>query len=548
MKKRLIYAILTLFTFVFLLQGCLISLPERPPSPPSPEPVEDESEIEDGEDEEENERPALIEIPSPGQFTLRFEPESYINPLVTLNRDNIVLGSLIYESLFILDEHLVAKPLLCSNWQTDDNIEFTFEILPDILMHDGEPLTANDVAYSINHASKNGRHAGKLSAISSIDTDGELTVTITLESPNARFIRLLDIPIIRSGTSASHFPPGSGPYVFPAPDAMRLVRFSGHRQFSEMPLPVINLIVCEDRELTELFDNGGLSVLWDDPTGAFDMRLNRRNEPRHYNTSALHFIGFNANSAVLGDSDVRRAIGSSIERQYIVENIMNIPNPGQTVASPVAISPIFDLYDSEWENRGIHPLVEMGALLSRAGLADYNEDGFLEVPDGLGGYRPFTLTFIVNVENAHKLAAAHRIADTLRQSGFDINLRELQWELFIATLEDGGFDMYYGETLLGADFDLSPLLLPGDLNFGRTADNAYKPFIDEFLAADTPEAVSIAGARLTMEIIQDAPFIPILYKRHAIYSPTGVIKGAFPSQSGVFNNFQDWNIDLYMLN
>jgi len=172
------------------------------------------------------------------------------------------------------------------------------------------------------------------------------------------------------------------------------------------------------------------------------------------------------------------------------------------------------------------------------------------MPDGMGGYRRFTLNFIVNIENSHKLAAVNAIAESLRQFGFDINVRTLPWGDFVNALETGNFDMYYGETLLGADFDFSALLLPGEhnLNFGNTGNTAFLPYIQNFLSAETREEVSHAGEELNLAITQQAPFIPILYKRYAIYSHMGAITGASPTQSGVFHNFHEWTIDLLMLN
>jgi peptide/nickel transport system substrate-binding protein len=489
--------------------------------------------------------------PVPGQFTLRYDPEFTMNPIFALSRDNIMLTSLLYESLFILDDNLKAVSLLCADWFTEDNITFTYKILPDIEMHDGSVLTADDVAYSIRQARNHqrSRHRSKLRSVSEIHSDGELTITITLENPNVRFNRLLDIPIIQNGSIDSRLPPGTGPYHFPYEDAMRLTRFLGYRYFSELPLNIIHLIEARDSDLTDLFDSGELSMLWDDPTGAFDIRINRFHDTYFFNTTTLQYLGFNANSLVLRQADVRRAIGCAIEHQFIVENIMNVPRLGQTIASPVAISPIFDMYDTRWELRG-DLLIEMGYLIERAGLMDADHVGFLSIPDPYGGYRRFTLDFIVNIENSHKRDAAQRIAESLRQFGFDVNVRELQWSNFIDELQNGRFDMYYGETQLGADFDLSPLLLPGEgnLNFGNTGVGDFRPLIQNFLAAETQEDVSFAGEQLNLAITQHAPFIPILYKRHAVYSHVGAVVGASPSQSGVFHNIHDWSIDLFMLN
>jgi ABC-type transport system substrate-binding protein len=541
MKKIYTKTIIVLILLPLLLQGCWIPTRPNAPAPQQPPEVPEPVATE----------PPPEAPPRPGQFTLRYDPDFTMNPILALSRDNIMLTSFLYESLFILDDNLTAVPLLCADWSTEDNITFIFEIMPDIAMHDGSVLTADDVAYSIRQARNHqrSRHRSKLRSVSEIHSDGELTVTITLENPNARFNRLLDIPIIKNDSIDSRIPPGTGPYHFPTEDAMRLTRFSGYRYFSDLPLYIIHLIEARDSDLTDLFDSGELSLLWDDPTGAFDIRINRFHDTYFFNTTTIQYLGFNTNSFVLSNNDVRRAVGCAIDRQFIVENIMNMPRLGQTIASPVAISPIFDMYDSDWEIRG-DLLIEMGLLIERAGLIDAEYTGFLSMPDGHGGFRRFTLDFIVNIENSHKRDAAQNIAENLRQFGFNVNVRELQWSEFTAALQEGRFDMYYGETQLGADFDLSPLLLPGEanLNFGNTGINAFRPLIHDFLAAETGEEVSLAGEQLNLAILQHAPFIPILYKRHAIYSHVGAIVDASPSQSGVFHNFHEWSIDLLMLN
>ena len=537
------FFILIILLPAIMLQGCW--LPPRPhlqqPSvlPESPE-VIDPPPVDD--------HPVVN--PRPGRFTLRYDPEFTMNPLTALNRDNLMLTSLMYESLFVLDENLNEVLLLCSSWESEDNMVFTIEILPEIAMHDGSYLTADDVAYSLRQAMnhRRSRHRNKLRSIQTVHSDGELTVTITIENPNARFIRLLDIPIIKNGSIDSRVPPGTGPYYFQDPESMRLDRFNNYRYYSDLSLATVYLVECLDSDLTEFFDNGVISLLWDDPTGAFDIRINRMHDSHLYNTTALQYIGFNTNSNALRNNDVRRAIGCAVDRQYIVEHIMTVPRAGQTIAAPVAISPVFNLYDPSWERRG-DPLNEMGVLIDRAGLHDSFETGFLALPDGTGGYRPFTLDFIVNIENTHKVAAAHHIAERLRTFGFNVIVRELQWNDFMTALQNGKFDMYYGETQLGADFDFSPLLLPGDdnLNFGNTANNAYRFLIQSFLAASTQEEVSFAGEQLNLAILQSAPFIPVLYKRYAIYSHMGAVNDARPGQSGVFHNFQNWSIDLYSL-
>ena len=108
--------------------------------------------------------------------------------------------------------------------------------------------------------------------------------------------------------------------------------------------------------------------------------------------------------------------------------------------------------------------------------------------------------------------------------------------------------MYYGEILLSADFDLSPLLLPeSSINYGRTGSSSFFPLIENFLSAQTAFEERETAKHLCEEIRMYAPFVPILYKKYAIFTPIGAVTGASPSQSGVFYGFTDWTIDMTML-
>ena len=529
------FVIIFLFTALFM-QGCSF------PSLPTVAPASTPSQIE----EEEVEAPVPISTPNAiGRFILRYDPEASLNPITSLSSENIILSSLFYESLFVLDGDLRVQPDLCETWSTEDNKTYVFEIKPDIMMSDGDLMTAEDVAYSLRQAMSTGRYVNRLTNIRSVVSDGEFTVTVTLDTENSRFIYLLDVPIIRDGSIENTIPPGTGPYRFAFGGAMQLNRFSQHRDYADLPAHTIYLRKCADNELTELFDNGELSLIWDDPADTFDIRLNRLHETRFYNTTTLQFIGFNTRLAPMRNADVRRAIGISIERDEIVSDII----PGQSLAAPLALSPAYRLYSEDWMPSAVHPLREMSYLLfSRAGLQDFDEDTFLDYPDGAGGFTPFTLDFIVNSENTHKVQAAQRIASTLRRAGINVAVRELPWANYMNALQLENFDMFFGETVISADFDFSSLLLPeGSLNYGGMGSTFYAPLIDEFLSAHSDHEERIAAKNLVDAVRENAPFVPILYKRYAVYSPMAAISGASHGQSGIFRTISEWSIDFTML-
>ena len=540
-KKRL-FRIATLFILIpaIFLQGCMFPTQQPDAAAATDENHPEEAYVPDP--------PPAITPLSPGRFTLRYDSGSSLNPITTLNRDNILLASLMYESLFVLDPNLMPEPVLVESWSTENNMSFDFILKPNIAMSDGTWLTAQDAAYSIRAAARAGRFTNRFTSMSRVTATDDLTLTIELNAPNSRFIHLLDVPIIKNGTSDSRIPPGTGPFIFSEVGAIHLAAFSMHRDYLQLPITLIHLRECADTDLTELFDAGELSLLWDDPHDAFELRLNRLRETRYFETTMIQFIGFNANHIALRNPDIRRAISVGIDRQYITENIKR---PGLTLPAPLALSPAFHLYDEAWEHSYFPPLEVMAVLLQRGGLnitEVYQENPFPGILDGTGGYTEFTIDFIVNIENNHKVRAAHHIANRLRRNGLNVIVRELPWNRFMNALRTGSFDMFYGETQLSADFDLSPLLLPGPLNFGRTASTQYQPFISDFLAAEGDYWIQWAAGRLVNQIEVYSPFAPILYKRHAVYSPIGAITGANPSQSSVFRNITDWSINLMMLN
>ena len=477
-----------------------------------------------------------------GSFTLHYDPHSPLNPITGFSSDNLIISTLLYEPLFRLDNNLTALPVLAESWYSEDNITHIITIHPDIMMSDGAVLSAQDVVYSITQAMTTGRFMHRLQVIRTIRAIDELTLSIVLNNANRHLNNLLDVPIIRSGTIHMNTPPGTGPYIFS--EYMRLYRFNLHRDYELLPFRYIRLVYNSSVQLSELFDDRVLSLVWDDPGGVFEFRLNRFHEARFYNTTRLQFLGFNTRLAALRNPDVRSAIGHSVEREYIASEIL----PGLSLASPLALPPSYRLYNTDWEFTAFDPFREMAALLTRAGMIEDANGLFLLYPSIYGGFQPFVIDFIVNRENQFKVRAAHRISDTLARNGINAVVRELPWEDFLHALDSGDFDMFYGEAHMSPDFDFSPLLLPnGRLNFGGVGGEEYRTLIHNFLSATTDYEEEIAARALVNDIRINAPFVPILYRRHVVYTPVGAISEAFPSQSGIFLDIANWTVNKSLL-
>jgi peptide/nickel transport system substrate-binding protein len=75
----------------------------------------------------------------------------YVNPLLATSRADRDLSSLLYSGLTRIDEFGQPVPDLAESWEvTPDGLTYTFHLRSDATWHDGEPFTANDVAFTMS--------------------------------------------------------------------------------------------------------------------------------------------------------------------------------------------------------------------------------------------------------------------------------------------------------------------------------------------------------------------------------------------------------------
>jgi hypothetical protein len=106
-------------------------------------------------------------------------------------------------------------------------------------------------------------------------------------------------------------------------------------------------------------------------------------------------------------------------------------------------------------------------------------------------------------------------------------------------LKNNNFDVYLAEVKLRNDFDLSELIAQnGSLNFGKYYSEETNLLLTSFKDADTDSLKSVSGS-LYKKLSDDAPIIPILFKRHVVNAKRGVIDAIDPTQTNIFNGIKN---------
>jgi peptide/nickel transport system substrate-binding protein len=131
-----------------------------------------------------------------GTLNTIIQPEPPI--LVTaLNQQQptLTLGGKIYESLLRYSPDLKPIPGLAQSWEVSpDGLTYTFKLFPNITFHDGKPLTADDVIFSMTKLlpETHARARGIYSRIEKAEAPDPLTVVFKLKSTFAPFLGALD--------------------------------------------------------------------------------------------------------------------------------------------------------------------------------------------------------------------------------------------------------------------------------------------------------------------------------------------------------------------
>lgn len=507
---------LALLLALALLTGC--AAPAEPDLEPEWESYQ-QGLLGETEPEPEPEEPAY-----PAAFTLAWQQDQTLDPIACGEGIQEDVASLLFEPLFRLNEAFEPQPLLCQSYSWDEaGLVCTLELRQDVTFEDGSPLTARDVADTLRRAAASERYGYRLRQVVSAAANRAGQVVITLAAPNRGLPALLDIPIVKSGSEDRQVPVGTGPY--------RLISENGERslqartdwwQGKALPVETIPLVQAKDRDTAlYLFSTHRVELLTVDPTDDLSS-VTGQAQSTSRPTSLLQFIGFNtAEGRLFASAAARAAFSRAIPRETLVDvQLAHLALPAQ-----FPISPLSPLYPKDQER----PYSREDALAGLR-LAGQNTGEVKE------------LSLLVNQEDGFRVTSARFIAQNLSLLDWKVSVQALPWEDYVAALEAGEFDLYFGEVRLTADWDLTDLAgTGGALNYGGFTD----PALDEAMAAFAAAADRQAAARTLTGLLQSAaPIAPICFKSYTVLTHPGVAEGLDPAPSDTFRGLENWSIRL----
>ena len=318
--------------------------------------------------------------------------EGFLNPYTYVSETGYWMTHLVYDSLFILDEHLNITPWLVEEYEYDAaTLTYTFKLHDGVTFHDGEKLTAEDVKFTYDYLVEHpkSRFSQPAAVISDITIIDELTLTMTLSAPSADF---LDKPLCEMAILPEHIWS-----QVDDPDTCDNNIGSGVFKVTEMVDGEYYIL-----EKNENYWNGTVAVdmlympiITDASTrqtalltGELDATTaNLSAEVIAEFTSSGRFniyqgagfpstmMYFNCDRAPFDNVEFRKALSLAIDRQDIVDTVMlGYATPGTNSH----VHPAKNYYDASVEEPGFD-LAAAAAILDDLGYTDTDGDGIREM-------------------------------------------------------------------------------------------------------------------------------------------------------------------------
>ncbi len=352
----------------------------------------------------------------------------YINPVLAVTDSDKDISALVYAGLLRETPQGDLVPDLAESYTlSPDGKTYTFILKPSLVFADGTPLTADDVVYTIqqiqNPAVKSPKFAN-WNGVTAAKVD-DRTVTFTLPQPYSPFLENVTVGIlpkrIWQNTTADSFaltslninPTGEGPYKISniqkdssgIPSSYELKansRYIGGK-------PLIDTIsfnfYSTEKDLETGYQNGDIDSMNSiSPSAAKNLELKGS---KVYTAALPRVFGafFNQiDNPVLSDSDVRQALDMSVDRDYIVNTVLQ--GYGTVLTGPVPerfIGKTPTATSTSYEDL----VGEANTLLDKAGWVK-NTDGIREKISKTG---TTTLAFAISTSDSDELK---NVADILK--------------------------------------------------------------------------------------------------------------------------------------
>jgi peptide/nickel transport system substrate-binding protein len=404
------------------------------------------------------EPPAATEPPAPGEpVTLRVgwagSPDT-LNPGTAVLSEAYTIFALVYDTIYEYQlDGTYELDVAESGEVSDDGLTWTFRIRDGILFHDGQPMTANDVAFSVNLYKNNADFIYLNAYTVNFDTveatdDNTIVITLLNAVPNIDYLLsyLYIVPEhiwkdYAEAPASTEFENvemiGTGPFKMLEYSQNEFVHLGANKDhFAQAPkIDEVTFQTFEsDDVLVQSLKSGQVDMITEMPATAVEALRSDTNiqvvtgapyapditdvifnqvDPENCPTDVG---GICSGHPALRDRNVRLALSHATDKQKLIDVVLlGFGSPGLTLI-PDGLGHWYNdtLPDYEFD------VAEANRILDEAGYLDTDNDGVREMPDGS---RPLTFKLHWPSDSIDSPRTAELLAEMWGEVGVTLELQ-----------------------------------------------------------------------------------------------------------------------------
>lgn len=349
----------------------------------------------------------------------------------------------IFEGLVKPDKNGNLVPAVASEYKiSEDGMTYTFTLRDGVTFHNGEPVTIDDVVYSINRCAGRleGQEAPLVSAYSDITEVNRIddkTVELVLASADTELLGYLTAAIIPDDyDKQTEAPIGTGPFKFVSYSPQHQFVMEAYDGYWQQGVPKLDkvefrIVANTDSAMLEL--KSGSIDLYPYLTSDQARELEGQMEVQVGTSNLVQAMFLNNAVAPFDKLEVRQALACLVNPQEIMAMVAD--GYGTEIGSNMF--PAFGKYYLESTKDVYEPDVERAkTLLTQAGY-----------PDG------FEMTITVPSNYQFHIDTAQVIVEELKKANITAKINLVEWETWLTETYKG---KQYQATVVGLDADLAP--------------------------------------------------------------------------------------------
>ena len=498
--KRLLCMLLCVVLLVGLFAGCGSKTEEPAAETPAETPAEPAAE-EGGEAAEAPAEEAAEPSAEAGRtdfiFGLTSEP-AQLTPYKTDEFTAFTVNYQVFNRLIELNAEGELVPSLAESWTlSEDGTQMTFKLREGVLFHNGEELTAEDVAYTYNQAIATPATSAITSMMVGMTADDKYTCTLTLTEPFGPIescIASAYLGIVNKAADEAdpdgygRAPIGTGAYKFVRWDIGDKLVLEANEDYWEGAPTIKDLTfkICLDTNAALVaLQNGEIDLCDTIPVsqkGVVEAAGNLAWEA--CGSTATYFLQVETNKAPFDNELVRQAFSCAINREECVIGACD----GNAVAIQAMMNPEVDYYPDDFVSSYGYDPERAKELLAEAGYDESN---------------PLVIEFTC-MDDSRMLPIAEIVAEQLRLVGVTATIEKYErsaWLNKVRTEHD--YVLALMNTSAGYnDADYLYGLYHSDYVGGRNWGDVDDPELDALLEAGRSESDPEKRAEIYRQVVE----------------------------------------------